>query len=247
MFKKPIKDQPCQPVVQVAVEKELATVAAGLAKTQLYKIANGTNWQFSDKEGVDNYTSIIVKFNEDFSTFYGSPRVILGDSYRADIGSGADIVITDPSTAIVFSNGDTLDAETGIYTFAAGVPNYFDTPDLDPSDNNLAISEEILVALDTNGLKHKISKALNFVGDENQISIATQVDGTVTITLSEDLVLNTIEAQSADFHGDVTIDQGGSLDVDSTVKTQALILKSYTQAQVDAGEAPTDSLIRIVG
>ena len=82
-------------------------------------------------------------------------------------------------------------------------------------------------------------------------TITTHADGTVTVTMPQDLVLNAITAQSATFDGDITVGgnqtTAGNQVTTGTTQTKALILDSYTQADVDAGNVPANSLVRIVG
>lgn len=156
---------------------------------------------------------------------------------------------------VICQNGDTLDTNTGIYTFVEGSTNRFQTPDIgpepmpDPSDPNLRLPESVAVGIDSEGVRHYLSKALNFKSD--QLTITTHADGTVTVTMPQDLVLNAITAQSATFDGDITVGgnqtTAGNQVTTGTTQTKALILDSYTQADVDAGNVPANSLVRIVG
>lgn len=218
-------------------------------KTQLFKLdIGGGSYAFKDINNIMTSTNANIRFDGTNIT----QVVIEAGSGRDRTSESGVSIAPDAEGNVSFSNGDSLNVNTAIHTFAEGIANYFDTPDyIDPvepdvSDANIALPQEILVGIDSEGLKHKISKALNFKGDPNQISVVTQADGTVTITLSEDLALNYVQAQSADFHGDVTIDNGGKLVVDDTVSAKGMILGSYTQAQVDAGEVPKNALIRVV-
>lgn len=154
------------------------------------------------------------------------------------VADGAGI-ITIASAGI--SNGDTFDTNTGIYTFADGQANRFQTPTLQPadvSDPNLRIEDGVFVIIDEEGKTHRVSKALNFKGDPNQIDITTAEDGTVTVTLAEQIAFDTIEAQSGIIHN--------NLSVGKNVSAKAYILDGYTQSEVDTGIAPRNSLCRII-
>ncbi len=192
---------------------------------------------------------VFVVVHSNLSTLTGN--LVKGGGHRDLIQNESVSIVDNVGT---FSNGDSFNIETGIYTLASGVPNYFNTPDYidpadDPSDPKLSLSQALYS--DENGLVHKISKALNFKGDPNQISVTTQANGTVSITLSEDLVLSSVQAltMQSDHHtvtGDGVAEGEAALVVNGVANAHAMQLtRAYTQEEIEAGLAPKNALIRI--
>lgn len=113
------------------------------------------------------------------------------------------------------TRGDSINWITGVYTFADGSPNRWQTPTIGPLPPEDYVINQVLdpnlasrsIETHADGTAEVLSKLTSVLGTQNQIDV-TVTEGQVQIGLAQDLQFNSLEVNGdAAIHGNLVVDQ----------------------------------------